>query len=201
MDHPVINSLVETVAATETPITISEAKKQICLEIGDDDVLIGTMIEAVTKMAEVELNRSFVDTTWEMKLDKFPRGHHRKNRVIRPTRSPLSSVTSITYIDDDGVSQTLATTEYSVDTAREPGRITEAFDKTWPDTRDIPNAVTITFVAGYGDKENVPENIKAASKLLFADQYENREASTPLRLQELPAVQNLLSISAVPDIV
>jgi len=182
-------SLVEITAPATDTITLAEAKDQIKVEISDDDTIVGTLITAVRIFAERDMNLSFVDTIWDMKLDYFP-------HEIRFPRSPLSSVTSIKYNDENGVEQTLATTEFTVDSDSLPGRVVEAEGKQWPTTQNEINAVTIRFVAGYGGIADVPEDIKAMMKLLFAYWYENREAFTlEGQPKELP-----MALSALMDI-
>lgn len=63
-----------------------------------------------------------------------------------------------------------------MDTASEPGRIRLAYGVSWPTTYDRANAVEIRFVAGT-TAANVPENLKAAIKVLAAELHEFREES------------------------
>ena len=70
-----------------------------------------------------------------------------------------------------------------------PARIVEAFNQIWPNTRRVPNAVTVTYVAGYGTaRTDVPGTIKSAMKLLMGHWFENREEVVLLNTiaQELP---------------
>ncbi len=163
-------NLTETVAPTVEPVTLAEAKIHLRQDFPDDDDLITTLIAAARQHISMFTRRAFVDTTYTMKLDAYP-------TEIWVPRSPLSSVTSITYIDSDGNSQTEASSVYDVDTDTEPGRISLADGQSWSDTRQQNNAVTVTFVAGYGAAAtNVPETIRAAIKLLVGHWYQSREA-------------------------
>ena len=113
--------------------------------------------------------RSLVNTTFTLKLDAYP-------TEIRPPRSPLSSVTSITYVDTDGNTQTEASSVYNVDTDTEPGRVSLAVNQSWSDTREQNNAVVVTFVAGYGAAaSNVPAALREVVKMLTAHYYEFRQ--------------------------
>lgn len=78
--------------------------------------------------------------------------------MIRLPRPPIQSVDTVKYIDTDGVEQTLAGGKYDVDT--EGARIIPSHNNDWPKTRDTVNAVTVTYDAGYGDADDVPEAIK-----------------------------------------
>lgn len=163
--------LVQTVAPASEPVTLAEAKAWLRLEIPDDDDLVAALITAAREYAETVTGRALVSQTWRLTLDAFPADG---GGIILPL-PPLQSVSSVVYVDGNGDSQTLATTEYAVDTQRQPGWIVPAYGKIWPVTRGQANAVQITFVAGYGTASAVPVAIKTAIKLLLANWYENRE--------------------------
>jgi uncharacterized phiE125 gp8 family phage protein len=177
--RPLYGLTLQTAAATE-PVTLAEMR--LHLKVDDDmtadDALISSLIAAARDYAEMYTRRAFVTQTWDMKLDGFPWSatQYRKhaNEILIP-KPPLQSISSITYTASDGTSTTLAASGYSVDTAGSPGSVYPAYDTVWPVTREIPNAVTIRFVAGYGAIGTVPESIKAALKLLVGHWYENRE--------------------------
>ena len=162
-------NLTETVAPSVEPITTAEAKTELRVEHSEEDDLIDRKIKAARRMVEKITRRSLINTTFTLKLDAFP-------VEIRTPRSPLSSVTSITHIDCDGNSQTVASSVYDVDTDTEPGRIFLKFDQSWPDTREINNAVTVTHVVGYGAAASaIPEDLVSAVLMLMAHYYEQRE--------------------------
>ena len=172
--------------AIQSPVTLDEMKDHLRVTHTDDDQYINALCLAATSWAEKFQNRTYVKRPRVMVLDKFP-------PAIRPLYPPLISVTSIVYIDLDGVSQTLAASEYRVDTITEPGRITEAYECTWPDTRTITNAVTINYVAGYGTAAAVPDEVKAAIKLMAGHLYEHREAVSEIKMEKVPmSVMHLL---------
>lgn len=168
-------SLIETVPPSVEPITLTEFKSHARIDITDDDDLITNFI-IPTARSHVEniLRKVLINTTFELRLDCFP-----ASTSIWIPNPPLSSVTSVEYIDENGVSQTLATTEYTVDLHTEPGRIYLQHEKFWPSIRRIQNAVKITFVAGFGSAStSVPIPIRHAILLIGADLYENRENSS-----------------------
>lgn len=170
-------ALTEQTAPVSEPVTTAEAKTHMRVEISDDDTYIDTLVATARRFAEDYTNRSFINTTWDLALDAFPPSGG--GTIILP-KSPLSSVTSISYTDTNGDNQALAASVYTADTASEPPRIVEAYNQDWPSTRDEVNAVVVRFVAGYGSSDSsVPASIKHAIKLLAAHWYENREASVP----------------------
>ena len=56
----------------------------------------------------------------------------------------------------------------------EPGRIVLKSDETWPDLADRPDAVEITFVAGYANATAIPAALKHSVKLIAANFYTER---------------------------
>lgn len=138
------------------------------------------------------LGRAIITQTWEMKLRRFPIG---KAAITIPL-PPLQSVSSITYVDSDGDEVTLDTNLYQVvNRGKHKSRIAPAWGQTWPSTRDQEDAVTVTFVAGYGDAAaDVPTNLINAGLLLVADLYGHREAqSIGSVIYENKAVDRLIS--------
>jgi len=174
-------------AAESAPVTTSEAKDWLRLDIADDDTMIGGLLLAATHYAETFTGRTLVTATkyhyltgWE-----YP---------IELPEFPLVSVTSIKYIDPDGVEQTLAAALYDVDTVIEPGCVRLGYGDSWPALRGDENGITITYVAGYGAAADVPDGLKVAIKMMVANWYENREAvSEGQKLSPVPmAVEMLL---------
>jgi uncharacterized phiE125 gp8 family phage protein len=158
------------------PLTLDAAKQQVRRrDTTDDDVLLeDILIPAARERAEQATRRQFITATYDLTLDgRFP------GEIVLPL-PPLQSVLSVTYVDDDGVTQTLATNQYTVDAPSGPraqrGRIVPAYNVTWPGTRYQINAVTVRFVAGYGDDHTaVPPRLKMAMLQDVATLYENRE--------------------------
>jgi uncharacterized phiE125 gp8 family phage protein len=153
------------------PVSLADMKLHLRIEsaVEDDDDLITSLITAATKWCEDYQGRKYVTQTVVEKFDAFP-------EVFRPLYVPLIAVTSIGYTDEDGNGQTVESSVYDVDTTSERGRIALAYSQSWPSIRDVVNAVTLTYTAGYGDASAVPDTIKTAIKLLVAHWYENREA-------------------------
>lgn len=139
-----------------------------------DDPQLTMLIKSARRQAEAELGRHLITQTLEATFDKFPRycGDHRCDNNIK--LPPLQSVTSISYVDTNGDSQTLASDQYVVDTKSQPARIRPAYGVTWPSTRDQNNAVTVRFVAGYGAASAVPESIKQWMLVRIKHAHDNR---------------------------
>jgi uncharacterized phiE125 gp8 family phage protein len=177
------------------PITILQAKQHLRVTGTDEDALILTLITAARGHAEAYTGRRFVTQTWDYFLDCFPLTEWYTWGAIEIPNAPLQSVTSVKYVDEAGVEQTIGTSDYVVDAKSDPGRIAPAYGKTWPWPRAQLNAVTIRFVCGYGLAPAVPYEISAAILLIIGELFKNREETVAgAILQEVPrGVESLLS--------
>lgn len=155
-------------APSVEPITTAEAKSHLNVTTSDDDTYIDALVAASRQKTESYLNRSLITQTWNLYLNTF------ETKIILP-RAPIQSVSSVKYIDADGVEQTLSTDVYTVDTDAEPGQIYLAYDQSWPDIRTMEKAVNVEYIAGYGLAADVPQLIKQAMLLLVGHYYERRE--------------------------
>lgn len=156
--------------ATVEPVTLAEAKAQCNVYDSTRDVYITSLITASRMACEHRIRRTFIDTEWELTLDRFP-------CAIPLRMSRVRSVTSVKYIDTNGTLQTLTpSTGYFVDDRSEPGWIVPAFGTTWPVTLDQINSVTVVYRCGYGvDATTVPEPIKLWIKMYLATAFDNRQ--------------------------
>lgn len=187
-------------AATSEPVTLQEAQAFMRVTTSEEDALIeDQLIPAAREWCEEWTGRQFVSATYDLSLDRFPTDEYPWDErrttyrpdAIRVPRPPLSSVTSITYMDEDGTSQTLSASLYRVDTKSIVGEITPAYGEVWPDTYDTTNAVTVRFVCGYS---TVPASIKQAVLIVCQTMYENREETGPANLKDGPmTARRLLS--------
>lgn len=139
-------------------------------------------ITAARQYCETFTHRAFITQTWDLQLDGFPWGFDAPIAIPKP---PCASVTSITYVDTDGVTQTWSSALYTLDNPQGPwarvGKIVPAYFQIYPVTRNVPIAATVRFVAGYGAASAVPAPIKSAMKLLIGNWWMNREAAVIAR--------------------
>lgn len=161
-------------AVAQEPLSLGETKLHCRVEHADDDALLTALIIAAREYCETFTHRALAPQTWDLKLDDFPCGS--EIPIVLP-KPPATSVTSISYVDSNGDTQTWAssnyTTEFPSGQWAEKARIVPAYSVSWPVTRSVINAVTVRFVCGY---TTCPESIKAAMKLLIGHWYGNREA-------------------------
>jgi uncharacterized phiE125 gp8 family phage protein len=158
---------------TYEPLSVAEVAEYIRVDdLAAETVTIEAMITAARQYLEQYLSRYIATQTIEIAFDTF--------QDEMTIAAPLQSVTSITYLDGTGATQTLNANQYLVDTYQEPAVITPAFGVVYPETYDVPNAVKIRCVVGYttGDSPDtnpMPKPLKFAMLLLIGDLYANRE--------------------------
>lgn len=178
-----------TTTPSVEPVTLAEAKLNSRVDLTDEDDLITSLIKVAREWCERFQNRAYITQSITLTLDEFP-------DVFELPMPPLQSVTSIKYIDTDGIQQTLDSSVYDVDAQSEPGRIALAYAQSWPGIRGDINSVEVIYVAGYGDTaDDVPERVKSAIKLLVEHLYVNRGIATERTLKEVPfSIRSLLSL-------
>lgn len=155
------------------PVSLTEAKLHLRVDISDDDNLITPLIQAARETVEDISRRALITQVWKYILDEFPSG----DEIVLPL-PPLQSVASITYKDQDGSSFTFSSGDYIVNTDADPGKVVLGYGKAWPSTTLYPTgAITVQFTAGFGDAStDVPRKYIQAMLLLIGHWYENREA-------------------------
>lgn len=173
-----------------------------------------SMIADAREYCEIFCRRKFLTQTLDLTLDGFgivdsllmnpilnplygrPFLPNHAEWSIRFPHSPVASITSITYVDTDGNTQTLDASLYELDNKTEPARLYPSYGNVWPATRYKPNAVTIRHVAGWASRDLVPGPIKRAIKLLVGHWNENREGvmadSRAVSVEIQMGVKNLL---------
>ena len=166
-------SLTRATPPAVEPVTVSEAKAHLRVDVSDDDAYIATLITAAREWCEQYLDRTLIDTQWTMRLDSFP-------YEIELPRPPIASAgtataVTLTYTLGDDSTATLSSTQYRVDRNSTPGVVRQLRAGTWPANLDDYNAVAVTWWAGYGSSgTSVPAAIRHAMLMLVAYWYENR---------------------------
>lgn len=186
------------------PATLAQAKAfcRVDSSFTLDDTLITSLIAAGRFEAEAYTHRAIFNQQWRLSLDRFPIFWMKSSvKSIEDSYYPYQyffeglnillpkpqcvTVDSITYVDTAGVTQTLDSSGYFVDTDSEPARIIPTPGAFWP-TMQIykPGSVKITYTCGsYGDGVRVntcPANVTTAVCVYVAHFYANREGNLPI---------------------
>lgn len=205
MDNP-RGSLKVTTAPTELPVLIGEVMAHVReTNQAKQAELLEYMFAAVDQLEGPNglLGRCLVSQTVEYTMDRFPaEGWWEYSRFVSAfdlPLSPMQSVTSIKYLDENGTEQTLASSNYrvlnaGVETKR--GRVELAYDETWPDTRPIEQAVTVTYVAGFGARNAVPWKYRQLIMAWVKELYDHRDPWS--EMNRSPAFKGLFSQCQFP---
>lgn len=182
-------SLTRLEAPPLRPMTLAEVKARIKVEHDEDDDLILAYLDAATGSidgARGWLGRALVAQQWSLTLEAFPGS---SGRIAMPL-PPLISVDGVTYVDAaDGVQTLTEGTDFDVlRSSSGVSYLAPSRNKAWPVAQRGPEAVSITFTAGYvslvtdGSPQVLAEptdpawfTILAALGLMVGDLYANRE--------------------------
>jgi len=176
------------------PLTVAEVRARLNIGTELTDPVIGALISACRQQLDGRdgwLGRALNTQTWDLVVDQFqgygppiekgfyPRQYYQSDYYYQggygqPYRQspgipiplpPLQSVTSVKYLDSDGVLQTLDPATYVTQNGA-PSHIVLANGASWPSISTLPGSVIIRFIAGYGDKgSDVPETVRTAITL------------------------------------
>lgn len=174
-------------AASSPLLTTAELKSHMRVFNSTEDAIVAGFGRAAEQWVSRRLSRSLVTETWLQLFPAFPSAG-----VLRLSRPPLREVVAVTYIDIDGVEQTLSTDQYVVVKDDLEARIERARGATWPATATMSAAVTVEFTAGYGNPSDVPEPIRHACLLMAAHLYDNRAATSDKALSMNPIAVDAL---------
>lgn len=161
------------------PLTLNEVKQWLRLdEIGDDDSLILGLITAAREKCEADTGVVLMSRTVDESFDTWPKTYTIPQYYARKIELglwPVSSVSSVKYIDENGAEQTLNSSLYTVDLTQRPARVVLNPDEVWPDIGGYPSAVKVRYAAGYSSITEIPSTLKVAMKWEIAKAYDHRE--------------------------
>lgn len=167
-------------------VSLAEVKEYLRLEADetDEDLVLGSLIKGAASRLDGYsglLGRALITQSWRQKFDRFP-----DDGRIPIALGRVQEVSELAYVDDLGASRTFEAWHL----VEEPiGPCVMLQDTaTWPSTDTRPDAVTLSWTAGYGDAaSDVPEQIRIAALQLIGHWYVNREAAmTGAQVFEVP---------------
>lgn len=179
---------VVVVTAPTHGISLTTVKAHLRVDHTDDDALISAYVDAAVSHIDGPygwLDRAVFPQTLELRQNVFG------SEAIRLPYGPATAITSVKYVDPDGVEQTLASDQYVLTYA---GAVDLAYNASWPNLRGDAEGVRIRYVAGFATR---PPAILSAILLMVGDLYAFRETaqvgSVAGRIPMSTAVENLLA--------
>lgn len=153
------------------PITRDQAKAHMRVDDDFENDLIDSFITSAVDHVDGYsgiLGRCLINQPWSVSACDI------YDICLLPFPDVSSAV--ITYFDSDDVEQTFAAANYSIIETVQGSRIFIKSESSIPAMFARPDAVTVTFVAGYGEEaDDVPAPIRQALKMMVAFHYENRD--------------------------
>lgn len=159
-----------TIPPAESAVPLALFKQHIKVTTSLEDALLQLYLDAAIKFAEDYTKRDLIVRTYETFRDFFPNpnqneGYYTFGQIPTGTanfltstqsnvgfeirRSPLKSVTQITYIDTANMVQTVSPTVYYNSAENDYSEILQKADTDWPtDVENRLQTVTITFTCG-----------------------------------------------------
>jgi uncharacterized phiE125 gp8 family phage protein len=153
------------------PIPLDVLRTRLRIEVESDDADLATLSIAAREIIERETGLHLSSGTHTANIIPW--------RRFVPRVQPVDSITSITYTDAGGVTQTLPTTDYYIDNTDE--MLAVGFDTiVLPKANTFP---TVTYVAGY---QRIPHALQQCIVALVGSWYSNPEATSVASLQDVP---------------
>lgn len=164
---------------TATPCSLAEVREHASVSgFTDDDDMLLRFVEAAARSVSAWSGRVLTQETWAVSFANGFCGD------LHLPKSPVQSVSSITYYDADDVEQTATVSDFYLTTTESGAFLRPKAGVSWPPANQTrADAITVTFVAGYA---TCPENLKTAVAAMAAHLYENREAVSKKELYEVP---------------
>lgn len=177
-------------AAASYPVTTAEAKAQLRVDADDEIVLINSLIATATSVVEKMSGRSLVTQTWDLAINRASGG-------VALLKTPVQSITSISYFDGDNSAQTATVSDFYLFNDEFGAWVEPKPDVDWPSTYNRPDALTIRFVSGQ-PANAVPVEYKQAILMLVSHWFEMREPVSEKMMREIPfAVSSLINLDKV----
>jgi len=170
--------MLRSVYATRTepgiePVTPAEVAEFLRIDYDDHD----TMIASYAKEARRTLEDGYL---WKCCISQTCIDRFDRLDELELHFQPVSAITSITYVDTAGDTQTLAATVYELGKRRGVGYVRLKYGQVWPATRSHEDVVTVTYTAGYGaTSSTVPEAIRQSIILYAGHLYDNPTDAPP----------------------
>ena len=152
-------------------MTVADVIAHLNFDGTADDAVLQTFLTAAIAYVERIGHIQLMTATYKLYLDRF------HDTILLP-RPPCASVSSVKYLDPDGVEQTLSSSYYLLNNVSKtnPAKLTLAYNYDWPAVRNAQyNTVTIEYVAGYTSAANVPELYKQVIRAKVGSMAEHRE--------------------------
>lgn len=188
---------VQVKTAGALPLAAADLRARLRIDTAAEDALLGEFLAAAASRIDGPdgVGVAMMAQTWTLTLDRWPWAAAGARAfcgtgwpvAVDLPGWPVTGVSEIRYIDPDGVVQILdhaATFRQVLGT--DPARLVKKPGATFPAVLTGQGVIEIDYTLGRADAAEVDAGLITALALLAGHYYENREASTPGRVQALP---------------
>lgn len=166
-----MNGLTLITGPTAQPISLEEVKEHLYIVVTDTtrDNYLSDIQDSVVDQFQSETEYQVMQATYKLTLPNFNFDY------IDIPLIPVQSISEFLYYTDATSTDTLVqdTDYYFVKTDR-TARLYPV--NSWPSAGDRPDAVQITFIAGYATQSQVPTRLLHGLKFLIGHYNENRQS-------------------------
>lgn len=162
-------TVTRSIAPTISPVSIEQVVRALDLPEEVDGELRRELLDLIgeaTDLVERDTRRSLLPQTWVVHLDEFPRD------VIELDYPPVTAASVTVEYLTNGSYETLDPEAYAVNANAEPARVVARIGQSWPVTDREPQAVRVTFDAGWPSREAMPQIAQRAVLLAVKHLYE-----------------------------
>lgn len=159
-----------TLDNTNLPLSLNDVNWHLKLSLTDlDDTYLSLLIKAVQKYGEQFTRREFLTKTFTLYLKNW-------SYQIELRKSSLVEIDSVNYIDNDGITQIVDSSDYFSLPSTQYSTLIFNEDYEYPTLNsNNPYPIIIQFKAGYGLTEaSIPSEIKTAMLHHLARVYAQR---------------------------
>lgn len=164
------------------PVSLAEAKLFLRVDHDDEDALISALVAAARERVEAATGLALVTRAVVESFDAWDSGAGLTSdgRARRLGLGPVSAITEVRTLDEDGAATVFAAEKYYTDLAASPSRLVLAGGALWPTPGRVSGGIEIAYTAGFGGASEVPAALRQAVLEIAADAYERGGAPASL---------------------
>jgi uncharacterized phiE125 gp8 family phage protein len=157
-------------------VTLEEARQQLRLDGRDEDLLLGSKLDAAQGELERQTGLKLCEQVLELQLEDW------EDEITVPIRP--CTVAEVRYAAPNRATVTLPETDYVVRRRHGFTRIRPASGKSWPEV-SADGLIQITLSAGFDENDPDLSIARAAILVKTASLFENREGAACLAFDAL----------------
>lgn len=176
MNHPHV-TIVHTsqTTAVDTIITTARAKDHLRLDYDDDDTMVNTLILVAQELVEQYCDCKFGVNTFEAYWDY-------SHPIVHIPKFGAKSAVTFDQLNDSGAYETIAASDYILDTKTNPMRVQMLGYNAVPNQLNRYRLSFTTTIA----EASIPSYVEQAMLMIIAHLYENRQDAGYRRVHEAP---------------